>query len=110
MCELCSGSGDAKCDAKNEPYSGYDGAFKCLKDGAGDVAFIKEATIPVDDKANYMLLCANASMPTASKYYPVYQHTSCSKPILSREEAIERFPHRTHNVGLIFWAINCRSP
>lgn len=46
LCELCNGTGDDKCSkelAKNA-YVGYHGAFKCMGDGKGDVAFVKFTT------------------------------------------------------------------
>ena len=65
LCSLCSGSGSDKCARnKKEPYYSYKGAFKCLKDGKGDVAFIKAAILndlPTADKAKYKLLCLNGS-------------------------------------------------
>ncbi|TRY93686.1 hypothetical protein DNTS_029396 [Danionella cerebrum] len=50
MCELCKGSGrtlgDSKCKATStEMYYGYDGAFRCLAEKAGDVAFVKHTVI-----------------------------------------------------------------
>nr|XP_031532978.1 serotransferrin [Vicugna pacos] len=46
LCQLCAGKGTDKCACSNhEPYFGYSGAFKCLMDGAGDVAFVKHSTV-----------------------------------------------------------------
>ncbi|KAF4117077.1 hypothetical protein G5714_001630 [Onychostoma macrolepis] len=51
MCELCKGSGKAvgdesKCKASSdEIYYGYDGAFRCLAEKTGDVAFIKHTIV-----------------------------------------------------------------
>ena len=63
LCSLCSGTGANKCSRNSsEPYYSYGGAFKCLKDGKGDVAFIKAAILnglPPADKAKYKLLCLN---------------------------------------------------
>ncbi|XP_014439945.1 serotransferrin [Tupaia chinensis] len=58
LCQLCPGCG---CSSLNQ-YYGYSGAFKCLKDDAGDVAFLKQTTIfeNLPDKADrdqYELLC-----------------------------------------------------
>uniref|UniRef100_A0A8C2E5X1 Serotransferrin n=1 Tax=Cyprinus carpio TaxID=7962 RepID=A0A8C2E5X1_CYPCA len=51
MCELCKGSGKAvgdesKCKASSEEiYYGYDGAFRCLAEKTGEVAFIKHTIV-----------------------------------------------------------------
>ncbi|XP_051722576.1 transferrin-a [Ctenopharyngodon idella] len=51
MCKLCKGSGKAvgdesKCKASSaEMYYGYDGAFRCLAEKAGEVAFIKHTIV-----------------------------------------------------------------
>ncbi|KAA0719055.1 Serotransferrin-2 Serotransferrin II [Triplophysa tibetana] len=53
MCKLCKGSGksvggeESKCKASaEEMFYGYDGAFRCLVEGGGDVAFIKHSIVP----------------------------------------------------------------
>lgn len=55
LCSLCGGNVDAndgtsldsKCNADStESYSGYTGAFRCLVQGQGDVAFVKHVTVP----------------------------------------------------------------
>lgn len=51
MCELCKGGGkvvgdENKCKASSgEIYYGYDGAFRCLAEKTGDVAFIKHTIV-----------------------------------------------------------------
>ncbi|XP_068839096.1 lactotransferrin isoform X3 [Capricornis sumatraensis] len=65
LCQLCKGVGENKCACSSqEPYFGYSGAFKCLQDGAGDVAFVKETTVfenlpEKPDRDQYELLCLN---------------------------------------------------
>ncbi|XP_041751871.1 serotransferrin-1 isoform X2 [Coregonus clupeaformis] len=54
LCKLCKGDCSK---SHSEPYYDYAGAFQCLKDGAGDVAFIKHLAVPAAEKANYELLC-----------------------------------------------------
>uniref|UniRef100_A0A8C4WXX5 Transferrin-like domain-containing protein n=1 Tax=Eptatretus burgeri TaxID=7764 RepID=A0A8C4WXX5_EPTBU len=46
LCQLCKGQGENFC-IKNthEPYYGYHGAFSCLKDNVGEVAFVKHITV-----------------------------------------------------------------
>ncbi|XP_060828593.1 transferrin 2 [Bombus pascuorum] len=46
MCDLCHGASFQYCrrDA-SEDYYGYTGAFRCLVEGGGDVAFVKHTTV-----------------------------------------------------------------
>ena len=56
LCALCAGPGADKCstDASKNKYVGYTGAFKCMGDGKGDVAFVKQTTAQeVVDKGGY---------------------------------------------------------
>ncbi|XP_037705223.1 lactotransferrin [Choloepus didactylus] len=65
LCQLCIGTGANKCAQNSqEPYFGYDGAFKCLQDGAGEVAFVRHSTVfenlPNEaDREAFELLCPN---------------------------------------------------
>ncbi|CAL8319625.1 unnamed protein product [Arctogadus glacialis] len=65
LCTLCPS--DCSKSASN-PYFGYAGAFKCLKDDAGDVAFIKHSTVPASEKANYTLLCLDGTRAPIDSY------------------------------------------
>jgi melanoma-associated antigen p97 len=91
LCELCGGDVDkkdssTKCNFDStESYSGYTGAFRCLVQGGGDVAFVKHVTVPgnTDGKnpdswaanlksQDYELLCPNGGR------VPVDQYESCN--------------------------------
>ncbi|CAG05932.1 unnamed protein product, partial [Tetraodon nigroviridis] len=58
FCAACAGSGKSvgdefKCKASSEEhYYGYAGAFRCLVEGAGDVAFIKHTTVGESSDGN----------------------------------------------------------
>lgn len=67
LCSLCAGTGNGKCSTNSSVnvYVSHKGAFKCMKDGKGDVAFVKlQVDSPADfyDKDNqndYQFLCQN---------------------------------------------------
>uniref|UniRef100_A0A6Q2X2G3 Serotransferrin n=1 Tax=Esox lucius TaxID=8010 RepID=A0A6Q2X2G3_ESOLU len=63
LCQLCKGDCSR---SQKEPYYDYSGAFQCLKDGKGDVAFINHQTVP--EKANYMLLCKDGTRANIDSY------------------------------------------
>ncbi|GAB6025523.1 antigen p97 (melanoma associated) identified by monoclonal antibodies 133.2 and 96.5 [Chamberlinius hualienensis] len=76
LCDLCAGTGDANCTAE-DPYAGNLGAFKCLQDNKGDVAFIKHdavaeatagGTTPGQRKSDYELLCPDGTKKPVDEY------------------------------------------
>ncbi|XP_023384721.1 serotransferrin-like [Pteropus vampyrus] len=74
LCQLCAGKGTDKCACSNhEPYFGYSGAFKCLQDDVGDVAFVKHLTVLDDltqkaDRDQYELLCLDNTRKPVDEY------------------------------------------
>ncbi|XP_060524310.1 transferrin [Cylas formicarius] len=58
LCSLCTGDVDqnnpaTKCNFdQTEAFSGYTGAFRCLVQGGGDVAFVKHVTVPGNTDGN----------------------------------------------------------
>lgn len=71
LCALCSGTGSNRCSRSvSEPYYSHNGAFKCLKDGKGDVAFFKASildNLSPTERANYKLLCLDGTQAGKSK-------------------------------------------
>ncbi|XP_022090494.1 melanotransferrin-like [Acanthaster planci] len=80
LCALCKGQGENKCKPNhNEPYVGYDGAFRCLVEDSGDVAFVKHSTVPSNvngdqswnsgvRKEDYQLLCPDGTRKNIDDY------------------------------------------
>ncbi|ELK16729.1 Serotransferrin [Pteropus alecto] len=74
LCQLCAGKGTDKCACSNhEPYFGYSGAFKCLQDDVGDVAFVKHLTVLDDltqkaERDQYELLCQDNTRKPVDRY------------------------------------------
>ncbi|MBO1764682.1 PhnD/SsuA/transferrin family substrate-binding protein, partial [Escherichia coli] len=83
LCAQCVGTnGTNKCDrGPSEAYSGYTGAFRCLAEGAGDVAFVKHITVRDNTNGNnnaswaanlravdYKLLCRNTGAADVVDY------------------------------------------
>ncbi|KAJ8410696.1 hypothetical protein AAFF_G00186530 [Aldrovandia affinis] len=83
LCELCSGDCSRSHD---EPYYGYDGAFQCLKDGAGEVAFVKHTTVPESERQNYQLLCRNGSRMNVEDYAACHLARVPAHAVVSRKD------------------------
>ncbi|XP_075710155.1 serotransferrin-like isoform X1 [Rhinoderma darwinii] len=78
LCELCQGpksyvrEKNHFCEtSSSEPFSNSDGAFRCLKSGAGDVAFVDHLTIvsATDSEVDqFELLCPDGSTASLKSY------------------------------------------
>ena len=82
LCHLCHGNGRSYCARDHsEPYYGYTGAFRCLVEGGGNVAFLKHTTVQesTDGKrkdwwarnqltADYQLLCRDGTRASVTEY------------------------------------------
>uniref|UniRef100_A0A0D9RUM1 Lactotransferrin n=1 Tax=Chlorocebus sabaeus TaxID=60711 RepID=A0A0D9RUM1_CHLSB len=99
LCHLCAGTGENKCAfSSQEPYFGYSGAFKCLRDGAGDVAFIRESTVFEDlsdpaERDNYELLCPDNTRKPVDKFKECHlarvpSHAVVARSVNGKEDAI----------------------
>nr|AAP94279.1 transferrin [Pagrus major] len=65
LCQLCRGDCSR---SHSEPYYDYGGAFQCLADDAGDVAFVKHLTVPESEKHKYELLCKDNTRAPIDSY------------------------------------------
>uniref|UniRef100_A0A2K5NI30 Lactotransferrin n=1 Tax=Cercocebus atys TaxID=9531 RepID=A0A2K5NI30_CERAT len=99
LCRLCVGTGENKCAfSSQEPYFSYSGAFKCLRDGAGDVAFIRESTVFEDlsdpaERDNYELLCPDNTRKPVDKFQECHlarvpSHAVVARSVNGKEDAI----------------------
>ncbi|XP_069069248.1 melanotransferrin isoform X2 [Pleurodeles waltl] len=83
LCSLCQGKGPAWCAANysKEPYFSYSGAFRCLVNGSGEVAFVKHSTVYDNTNGNnkddwasalkstdYQLLCLNGALAEVDQF------------------------------------------
>lgn len=82
MCDLCHGSSSKLCRRDHsEDYYGYTGAFRCLVEGGGDVAFVKHTTVAenTDGKRkewwarntftrDFQLLCPDGTRRSTNNY------------------------------------------
>uniref|UniRef100_A0A4W3I7P4 Transferrin-a n=1 Tax=Callorhinchus milii TaxID=7868 RepID=A0A4W3I7P4_CALMI len=69
LCQLCIGLQENHCKRSHvEPYYDYSGAFRCLKEDAGQVAFVKHTTVPQSVKQSYELLCLDKTRRSVDDY------------------------------------------
>ncbi|XP_047419393.1 serotransferrin-like [Sciurus carolinensis] len=85
LCQLCPGCG---CSSA-QPYFGYSGAFKCLKEDAGEVAFVKHLTIFENleqkaDRDQYELLCPDNTRKSVDEYETCYLARVPSHAVVAR--------------------------
>eukprot|EP00794_Sanderia_malayensis_P018617 gene18617-20494_t len=93
LCSQCAGAGNAKCSrSRIEPYYGYQGAFQCLKDGKGDVAFIKQSiltSLSSEEQAKYKLLCRDNTVKDPKDFASCNLAAAPAHAVLTRSDATE---------------------
>ncbi|XP_036412088.1 serotransferrin-2-like [Colossoma macropomum] len=83
LCHLCKGD----CSRSHkEPYYDYEGAFQCLKDGAGDVAFVRHLTVPAALKGQYELLCKDDTRKSIDEYKTCHLAKVPAHAVVSRKD------------------------
>uniref|UniRef100_W5MU72 Transferrin n=1 Tax=Lepisosteus oculatus TaxID=7918 RepID=W5MU72_LEPOC len=82
LCSQCKGDCSR---SQKEPYYDYSGAFQCLKDGKGDVAFVKHLTVPDSEKPNYELLCKDGTRKAISEYASCHLAQVPAHAVVSRK-------------------------
>nr|ALP46207.1 transferrin [Lutjanus argentiventris] len=84
LCQLCKGDCSR---SHNEPYYDYGGAFQCLVEDAGEVAFVKHLTVPESEKANYELLCKDGTRQPIDNYKTCHLAKVPAHAVVSRKDA-----------------------
>ncbi|XP_077581356.1 transferrin-a [Stigmatopora nigra] len=83
LCKNCKGDCSRSHD---EPYYDYGGAFRCLEENAGDVAFVKHLTVPDNKKANYELLCKDNTRKPISEYEKCHLARVPAHAVVTRQD------------------------
>ncbi|NXC15987.1 TRFE protein, partial [Corythaeola cristata] len=89
LCRQCKGDSKTKC-SRTAPYSGYSGAFHCLKDGKGDVAFVKHTTVEEnapEEKHEYELLCLDGSRQPVDNYKNCHWARVPAHAVVARDDS-----------------------
>ncbi|XP_050694554.1 melanotransferrin-like [Eriocheir sinensis] len=102
LCHLCRGQGQGYCARDHsEPYYGFTGAFRCLVEGGGDIAFVKHTTVKenVDGRrkefwarnqltADYQLVCRDGTRAPVTDYEDCNLGTVRSNAVVTRGGAL----------------------
>ncbi|ELK10163.1 Lactotransferrin [Pteropus alecto] len=105
LCALCIGNdlGQDKCASNsNERYFGYNGAFRCLAENAGDVAFVKDTTVLDNTNGksteawakdlkveDFELLCLDGSRKPVTEAERCHLAVSPNHGVVSRKDKVE---------------------
>ncbi|ETE58627.1 Serotransferrin, partial [Ophiophagus hannah] len=98
LCELCKGdsAGQSKCElSPKEDYYDYLGAFRCLVDGPGEVAFVKHTTVieatvgqaqPSWTLEDFQLLCRDGSRAAVSAWRTCHLARVPAHAVITRQD------------------------
>ncbi|XP_064021130.1 serotransferrin isoform X2 [Pogoniulus pusillus] len=89
LCRQCKGDAKVKC-SRSAPYSGYSGAFQCLKDGKGEVAFVKHTTVQENapgEKDEFELLCLDGSRQPVDNYKSCHWARVPAHAVVARDDS-----------------------
>ncbi|XP_004835237.1 melanotransferrin isoform X3 [Heterocephalus glaber] len=119
LCRACRGDGSGKrvCDSSPlERYYGYSGAFRCLAEGAGDVAFVRHSTVlentdgktlPSWDKAllsrDFELLCRNGSRASVTEWRQCHLARVPASAVVVRPDMDEKLLFRLLGEGQLLF-------
>ncbi|XP_069474718.1 melanotransferrin [Ambystoma mexicanum] len=112
LCGLCHGSStETQCQMnQQERYYDYSGAFRCLSEGAGDVAFVKHSTVAENTdgrnpaqwasnllSGNFSLLCQNGSLGEVTDWKKCHLAKVPARAVMARQDS---------NASIIFGLLN----
>ncbi|XP_077471698.1 serotransferrin-like isoform X2 [Stigmatopora argus] len=83
LCKSCKGDCSR---SHNEPFYDYDGAFQCLVEDAGDVAFVNHLTVSDEEKSNYELLCPDNTRAHITNYEKCHLTRVPAHAVVTRQE------------------------
>ncbi|KAM9821595.1 serotransferrin-like [Syngnathus typhle] len=86
--QLCKGCKGDCSRSDDEPFHGYSGAFQCLVQNAGDVAFVNHLTVPESTKADYELLCMNDSRAPIDSYKECHLARIPAHAVVTRQDPV----------------------
>ncbi|NXS58092.1 TRFE protein, partial [Brachypteracias leptosomus] len=89
LCRQCQGDPKSRC-SRTGPYSGYSGAFHCLKDGKGQVAFVKHTTVQENapgEKDQYELLCLDGTRQPVDNYKACHWARVPAHAVVARDDS-----------------------
>ncbi|XP_015216111.2 melanotransferrin [Lepisosteus oculatus] len=115
LCQLCVGdvSGNFKCESnEKERYYSYAGAFRCLAEGTGEVAFVKHSTVQDNTdgrnpdpwaqalkSASFQLLCRDGSLAEVRDYRRCHLVRVPAKAVITRADTSSAELHRMLEEG-----------